>query len=256
VHRPSITLGLLLVAAASPSGCSHALGGGVTGGLSTRGALLVDVEGQAGIAGRLGRREGTDVPSGFWSAGLSPGLGLVRDADGARFGGSFGAHVAFDRYVGPHAFATMLVVGMRFGEVDFQRVAPFFVRLRVGTELELGDPEEVSRPLGHSGHPEYFFHHPSKSGSRWCRWAAMRLHSSGCISELSRLENSSNSMSARRNSSGTRCFSVRKKAAGRSADGRPPAIPRVPPVCSSRTLGMSGPSLTKPACLYKPCAHG
>ena len=44
--------------------------------------------------------------------------------------------------------------------------------------------------------------------------------------------------------------------AGRSADGRPPAIPSVPPVCSRRILGMGrGPSLAEPASLYKPRAH-
>jgi hypothetical protein len=148
---------LLAFSLALPA-CMHALGGGVTGGISTRGRPLVDVEGHLALAGRLGAHDGS-IPKGFWSLGLSPSLGLAWNDDAPTFLGGFGPGVAFTRYVGPHAFGTMLVLGMRFGEADGQKIHPFFVRLRVGAELELGDPEEVRRELGFSGQPEYFFHH-------------------------------------------------------------------------------------------------
>lgn len=153
-------LGLLLLTGSCVflPACSHALGGGLTGGISTRGRVLLDAEGQLGIAGRLGRRDGA-LPPGFWSAGISPGLGLTLDGGDATFSGAMGAHTSFTRYVGPHSLGAMLVAGLRFGEVEGQKIAPFFVRLRVGGELELGDPTQVSRELGYSGKPEYYFQH-------------------------------------------------------------------------------------------------
>lgn len=130
----------------------------MTGGISTRGRPLLDAEAELGVAGRLGPHDGT-VPKGFWSAGIAPGFGVTWDEGEARFLGAFGPQAAFTRYVGPHAFGTMLAFGMRFGEAEGAKINPFFVRLRVGAELELGDPEQVSRELGFSGSPEYFFHH-------------------------------------------------------------------------------------------------
>lgn len=157
-ERRFSSLLLLVGACCLLSACAHALGGGLTGGVSARGQVLVDAEGQLGIAGRLGPRDGT-LPRGFWSAGIAPGLGLSWGREAPTFLGSFGPQAAFTRYVGPYSFGAMLVAGLRFGEIGGQKIAPFFVRVRVGAELELGEPEQVSRELGYSGKPEYFFHH-------------------------------------------------------------------------------------------------